>query len=299
MSARMKPLAAAIASILYSAAPHAADTSVVGSGVNTELNTPLRTLPGASEVRTLDIEKMRASQATLPVAQATRMETLSDAEQRALFESGRDELLSATTRRLDQIADSLRGKNNLRFLVVGHADAQQLSARTRAAFGDNQGLSEARAFQVAQYLRHRLDLPAETFTIRGEGDRKPIADNATPAGMAKNRRVELQVWHDAAEAQTAATLTPTDVNLCAGAAPAAGTPFRITVDGQPMIDGDGRTEADHQRCVDVTAESNDIQIQFDPLQTERALNVSAWPNGAVRGEPVEFSTYSNYQHWIR
>ncbi len=66
-----------------------------------------------------------------------------------------------------------------------------------------------------------------------------------------------------------------------------------------MTDADGRTEADHQRCVDVTAESNDIQIQFDPLQTERALNVSAWPNGAVRGEAVEFSTYSNYQHWIR
>ena len=33
-------------------------------------------------------------------------------------------------------------------------------------------------------------------------------------------------------------------------------------------------EADHQRCVDVAANRNDIQIQFDPLKTDPALNVT-------------------------
>lgn len=310
MNAPMKPLAFAIASILFSASMQSAgsvrgkvidnsDTFNVDSGASTEFNTSLTGLPGQSEVRMRDLKTMRESAATLPAAQATRTETLSDSDQGALFESGRDELLPVSKLQLDRIADSVRGKTNLRFLIVGHADTQRLSARARAIYRDNQGLSEARAYQVAQYLRSRLALPAEAFTIRGEGDRKPVADNATPAGMAKNRRVELQVWHDLVEAALAAPPVPMSMNTCGGVVQGAGVPFRITVDGQPARTADGMTEADNQRCVDVAAEQQDIQIQFDPLQTERALNVAVWPNGAVLGETVQFSTYSNYQHWIR
>jgi outer membrane protein OmpA-like peptidoglycan-associated protein len=317
MHMKSPALAVAIAGILLSASLQAAATDDasdgrvrgkvvdrsssfdIGSGGNTEFSTSLDGLSGHSEVRMRDLKAMRDSAATLPVTQATRMETLSDSDQGALFESGRDELLSGSKVQLDRIAESVRGKNNLRFLIVGHADTQRLSARARAVYRDNQGLSEARSYQVAQYLRSRLGLAAEAFTVRGEGDRIPVADNATPAGMAKNRRVELQVWHDPVTIAATAAPTPKSMNTCGGVAPAANVPFRITVDGQPMNTADGMTEADNQRCVDVTAERHDLQIQFDPLQTERALNVAAWPNGATRGEVVEFSTYSNYQHWIR
>jgi outer membrane protein OmpA-like peptidoglycan-associated protein len=274
-------------------------TFKAGPGENTEFKTPLEGLAGPSHVAQRDLQAMRDSEASLPTKEAVRTETLSDADLGALFESGRDELLLASKTQLDRIADSVRSKTGLRFLIVGHADNQHLSPRARALYRDNQGLSEARAFQVAQYLRGRLGLPAEAFTIRGEGDGKPVADNATPAGMAKNRRVELELWYD----QTQTTASPAPVArmnaICGTEDTAAPAPLRITIDGKPATPADQPNEADHQRCVDVEANHNDIQIQFDPLKTDPALNVTAWPNGVVRGETVEFSTYSNYVHWIR
>src|SRR3984893_3633919 len=174
-------------------------TLTTAAGSNTEFNTPLEGLPGPSNIRTRELGTMRASAATVPKAQARRTVTLSDADQGALFESGKDDLLPNSRGRLDAIAANLQGKHGLRLLVIGHADSQRPSAATRKQFRDNQGLSEARAFQVARYLRARLDLPPEALTVRGEGDQKPVADNTTPEGMANNRRVELQVWCDEVE----------------------------------------------------------------------------------------------------
>src|SRR5688572_20825751 len=118
MNAPMKPLAFAIASILFSASMQSAgavrgkvidnsDTFNVDSGASTEFNTSLTGLPGQSEVRMRDLKTMRESAATLPAAQATRTETLSDSDQGALFESGRDELLPVSKLQLDRIADSV------------------------------------------------------------------------------------------------------------------------------------------------------------------------------------------------
>lgn len=275
-------------------------TFTAAPGENSEFKTPLDGLAGPSHVSQRDLQAMRDSVASLPTQQAARTETLSDADLGALFESGRDELLPAFHAQLDRIADSVRGKTGLRFLITGHADNQRLSAHARSIYRDNQGLSEARAFQVAQYLRGRLGLPAEAFTIRGEGDGKPVADNNTPAGMAKNRRVELELWYDQTQT-TAAPPAPVDrMNaICGSDETASAAPLRITIDGKPETSADQLNEADHQRCVDVEANRNGIQIQFDPLKTDPALNVTAWPNGVVRGESVEFSTYSNYVHWIR
>ncbi|MFL6601575.1 MAG: OmpA family protein [Steroidobacteraceae bacterium] len=271
-------------------------------GSNTEFNTPLNGLAGPSNVWTRELEVMRASAATLPSTEARKVVTLSDADQGALFESGKDELLPNSRARLDNIAANLEGKHGLRLLVIGHADSQRPSAATRKRFRDNQGLSEARAFQVAQYLRARLKLPPEALTVRGQGDQKPVADNSTPQAMARNRRVELQVWYDEDERVAAPAQGPiiSDRPHCgSGQASASDTPLRITIDGEPLSPADNVSEADHQRCVDVAVNRHHVQITFDPLRTEPALNVSAWPNGVLEGKPVVFTTYMNYRHWIR
>lgn len=87
---------------------------------------------------------------------------------------------------------------------------------------------------------------------------------------------------------------------CSGAAPASANdlPFRITVDGEPVVGDTLKPEPDRQRCVDVALAKNEIQLQYDPLQVKPALNTWSYPDGAVRGKPIEFGAYSNYLAWI-
>ncbi len=71
--------------------------------------------------------------------------------------------------------------------VVGYADTTGNTARNRA-------LSERRAKAVIQYLVgvHGLDLRRLVQPF-GFGESKPVADNKTAAGRAKNRRVEVRI----------------------------------------------------------------------------------------------------------
>jgi OOP family OmpA-OmpF porin len=81
--------------------------------------------------------------------------------------------------------------------VVGFADTTGNTARNRA-------LSERRAKAVIQYLVgvHSLDLRRLVQPF-GFGDSKPVADNKTAAGRAKNRRVEIRILQNKGIAQKA------------------------------------------------------------------------------------------------
>jgi OOP family OmpA-OmpF porin len=56
----------------------------------------------------------------------------------------------------------------------------------------NQGLSERRASSARDYVAKK-GIPAARIATRGFGESKPIADNKTADGRAKNRRVEVKV----------------------------------------------------------------------------------------------------------
>jgi outer membrane protein OmpA-like peptidoglycan-associated protein len=55
----------------------------------------------------------------------------------------------------------------------------------------NLGLSDRRAKSVKQYLLKNFRIPSERLTTVGRGKSDPIADNDTPEGREKNRRVEI------------------------------------------------------------------------------------------------------------
>lgn len=67
------------------------------------------------------------------------------------------------------------------YSIAGHTDSRGTDAY-------NQGLSEARAKTVADVAR---SVGAVVDSEAGFGESQPVASNATAAGMAKNRRVEI------------------------------------------------------------------------------------------------------------
>lgn len=73
--------------------------------------------------------------------------------------------------------------------VTGHSDNQPIKTRE---FPSNQTLSEKRAAAAAQVLQDK-GVAGSRLKIEGRGDTVPLADNATVAGRARNRRVDIVV----------------------------------------------------------------------------------------------------------
>jgi OOP family OmpA-OmpF porin len=84
---------------------------------------------------------------------------------------------------LDTVAASLKDWPEVRVEIGGHTDS-------RGSDAYNEKLSEKRAASVLEYLASK-GIDAARMAAKGYGESKPIADNATDEGRAKNRRVEL------------------------------------------------------------------------------------------------------------
>jgi outer membrane protein OmpA-like peptidoglycan-associated protein len=97
------------------------------------------------------------------------------------FDIGRADIKPALRPVLDQFAQGLDPKMRVR--VVGHTDSTGNDAI-------NDPLSVRRATSVRDYLGDR-GVSAARVEVSGRGSREPVADNATEAGRAKNRRVEI------------------------------------------------------------------------------------------------------------
>jgi OOP family OmpA-OmpF porin len=101
------------------------------------------------------------------------------------FESGQATLTDAGKGILDQMAVALLKVKGKRVQIVGHTD----NVGSRAG---NLALSQARAQAVALYVQSK-GIGAEAMTASGEGPDRPVADNRTPEGRARNRRIEFRV----------------------------------------------------------------------------------------------------------
>lgn len=103
-----------------------------------------------------------------------------------LFASGSATLDPAYDTLIGRIAQALAGVPG-RVVVTGHTDDQRLVS---ARFPSNWHLSQARADSVRAMLASLTGTSAR-FSAEGRGDAEPLASNDTPAGRAKNRRVEI------------------------------------------------------------------------------------------------------------
>ncbi len=100
------------------------------------------------------------------------------------FETNSDKLKVASLSQLDELAVILKKYEAANLLIEGHADSQ-------GADDFNLNLSQKRTESVKAYLMGK-GIMESRLTAVGYGETKPIADNKTAAGRAKNRRVELK-----------------------------------------------------------------------------------------------------------
>jgi len=112
------------------------------------------------------------------------------------FISGKTDIPEEFVQTLRDVLDGMSARNNVRLHFIGHTDNDKLSARSKAIYGDNLGLSKSRAEQVALYFQRELRLPSSSISYEGRGASEPLGDNNTDLGKALNRRVAVEVWYD-------------------------------------------------------------------------------------------------------
>ncbi|WP_306117821.1 MULTISPECIES: OmpA family protein [unclassified Roseitalea] len=101
------------------------------------------------------------------------------------FATDQDQVIPAFFPTLDSVAIVLQRFNQTLIDVYGHTDSTGSQEY-------NQALSQRRARAVADYLAGR-GVNRQRMAVIGFGESRPVADNATEAGRAQNRRVEIQI----------------------------------------------------------------------------------------------------------
>ncbi len=99
------------------------------------------------------------------------------------FDTGKSIIRDESKAIIDQIVQMLRANPDLKLNVEGHTDNIGSPA-------SNKTLSEARAKSVVSSIVNQ-GITADRLNPEGYGQDKPVADNSTEEGRAKNRRVEL------------------------------------------------------------------------------------------------------------
>lgn len=101
------------------------------------------------------------------------------------FDTGSATIPDANKSILDQGAALIKRVPEVHLTVKGHTDAV-------GSAESNKALSQKRAQAVVNYLVQQGVDPAQLQAV-GYGQEQPIADNVTPEGQFKNRRIEFEV----------------------------------------------------------------------------------------------------------
>ncbi|RMG26359.1 MAG: hypothetical protein D6730_09310 [Bacteroidetes bacterium] len=111
---------------------------------------------------------------------------LAEAMDNVYFDVASNELTPDSYKVLDRVAEILKKYPDYKLKVSGYTDNQ-------GGEKTNKILSVTRAFNVKRYLVYQKDIPLSRIISNGYSSAKPIADNSTPVGRSKNRRVEFEL----------------------------------------------------------------------------------------------------------
>jgi len=113
------------------------------------------------------------------------MKTLNDYAKTILFDTGKSSIKTQSAAVLQNITAILKEYPSSNFSIEGHTDS--VGSKTL-----NQTLSDSRANAVMAYLIQN-GIDGNRLSAFGFGEDYPIDSNATRAGRANNRRVEVKL----------------------------------------------------------------------------------------------------------
>ncbi|WP_298268079.1 OmpA family protein [Geobacter sp.] len=107
-----------------------------------------------------------------------------------LFDSGRAEVKPEGLQVLQKVVDILKDVKDKAIRIEGHTDNVQIVGNLTKKFPTNWELSAARAINVTRFLQSR-GIDPHVLAAVAYGEFKPVADNSTEEGKARNRRIEI------------------------------------------------------------------------------------------------------------
>jgi outer membrane protein OmpA-like peptidoglycan-associated protein len=128
-----------------------------------------------------------------------------DLRQGAFFSTNSTVLTDQSKKEIDSflsdVSGDAGGTSGLMFVVAGYTD-------NTGSAKYNYELALLRAVNAASYLTTDKKIEPGRMMVMSYGEKSPVADNATDAGRAKNRRVEILVYRDAITVGSAAAAAP-------------------------------------------------------------------------------------------
>lgn len=107
-----------------------------------------------------------------------------------LFDSGRADVKPEGLTILNKMVETLKNVSDKSIRIEGHTDVVQITRALTRTFPTNWELSAVRAINVTKYLQQQ-GIDPRNLSAAAFAEHKPVADNATKEGRAKNRRIEI------------------------------------------------------------------------------------------------------------
>lgn len=112
---------------------------------------------------------------------------------RVMFDSGEAVLKPDGEVVMRKIAAILQEHPQLAIHVIGHTDNVPIRPNAQSRFASNWELSAARALAAVHFLTEKAGVDPKRVGAVGYGEFRPVADNSTPEGRAKNRRIAITI----------------------------------------------------------------------------------------------------------
>lgn len=109
-----------------------------------------------------------------------------------LFDSGKADMKMEAVPVVEKVSKILQNYQSNMIEIEGHTDNVPMSS---GRYENNNVLSMYRAMTVADYVRDNTTITPSHIKSSGRGEYAPIADNSTPEGRARNRRVEIKIYN--------------------------------------------------------------------------------------------------------